>query len=475
MISKTGGHGFKAVISAVCLILAFALLISCAGCANFTKKEWTADPDALAKAAETAGRNKLLIGCWIPPRPHQMKDDESAEARMKEVAESGINMVCTHHNDLPDMEFIHRLIKASAKCGVEVMIELGTDLSAEGIERNLEVVRETVGYENLYGYNLYDEPVDPYFPGLKEEYRLVKELVGDTKVVMMNLLPNYGPAGIMAPEPVTGMGFYRTYALNAILTGTDVLSFDYYPYNNGDNVPSFQNLLRNFCDLRAVADKFELPLWGFISNCGWTGMRVPETREILLDDHLHLLFGAKSYSYFLYAQHEDPGAPGGFTGMLDWYNNLTDTYERVRTVNGMLDNTGYRVLSYDLEGIIAENVRKEYESALSNAVKLHRDGFLSEFDSDGIDVLLGVFKARTAEENVNDGYATDTADKAYYVLNFDRWNTANVHLEFTGVREYTAWGSSGIEAMGAARELDLVIEAGDAKFVEFKTFAVDGN
>jgi hypothetical protein len=29
--------------------------------------------------------------------------------------------------------------------------------------------------------------------------------------------------------------------------------------------------------------------------------------------------------------------------------------------------------------------------------------------------------------------------------------------------------------MGAARELDLVIEAGDAKFVEFKTFAVDGN
>ncbi|MBP5765708.1 MAG: hypothetical protein J6X47_01835 [Clostridia bacterium] len=90
MISKTGGHGFKAVISAVCLIPAFALLISCAGCANFTKKEWTADPDALAKATETAGRNKLLIGCRILPRPHQMKDDESAEARMKEVAESGI-------------------------------------------------------------------------------------------------------------------------------------------------------------------------------------------------------------------------------------------------------------------------------------------------------------------------------------------------------------------------------------------------
>ena len=432
---------------------------------------WTASAEQIARASELAGRNKLMVGCWIPPRPHQMTNDEEADERMKEVYESGINMVCTHHDDLRDMEFIHRLIKASAKYGIDVMIELSTDVSPAGIRANLAVVEETKDYENLIGYNLYDEPIDPHLSGLTDEYEAVKALVPD-KIVMLNMLPNYGPLDTMAPTVTKGLTKYQTYVDNFAGTGTDALSFDFYPYMAGGETIAFGSFISNCCDFVLASRKYNRPVWGFLQDCSWAGMLLPEEAGLRLDAHCHLLFQVKSYSYFLYAQPYEPDASSsGFDGMLRWNNKKTQTYTRVQKNNAEIANFGNRVLSYDLSGIYADKLTKDHRSCVDKSLKISRGTKFKSITTDlDYEVIAGVFKPRSEEANIADGYATDTADEAVYVVNFSRFNRVTATVKFNGVREYTVWGPEGIESMGAASEVTLELIEGDARFIEFKTF-----
>ena len=71
---------------------AAAITLTGAGCRQPAQKSesgpesWQADAAALEEANRTANKNELLIGCWIPPHPHQTKTPETAEARMAELA-----------------------------------------------------------------------------------------------------------------------------------------------------------------------------------------------------------------------------------------------------------------------------------------------------------------------------------------------------------------------------------------------------
>lgn len=432
---------------------------------------WQATEAQIERASQLSGSNKLMVGCWIPPRPHQVTNDEEADARMKEVAESGINMIVTHHSDLEDMDFIHRIVKASAKYGVDVIIELNTDLSDDGIEFNLGVVRDTMGYGNVIGYNLYDEPIEGHRAALTKEYGLVKELVPE-KIVMLNLLPNYGPADTMAPTVTKGLTKYQTYVDNFAQTGTDVISFDFYPFQAGGETIAFGTFLMNFCDLITMARKYDRPIWGFLQNCSFAGMLLPDEAGIRLDAHCHLLLGAKSYSYFLYAQPFEPQTPTeSFDGMLRWTGKLTPTYTRVKNVNSEIANFKNRVLSYDISGIYAERLSKDHKSCVNKSLRVTSGTkFKSITTNLDYEVLAGVFKPRSADANAAAGCSTDTADEALYVVNYSRANKVTATVAFKGVQEYTVWGPGGIESMGAASEVTLELPEGDARFIEFKTF-----
>ncbi|MCR5693688.1 MAG: beta-galactosidase [Clostridia bacterium] len=457
------------------VFLAFSVFpFALSGCVSDTGVEpYRASKEELEAASAAAGRNKLRIGCWLPPRPHQMTTDEEAEARMKEVAESGLNMVSTHHDDLKDMGFIHRIIKAGAKYGVEVMIELNSDLSDSGIEANLNVVRETKDYANLFGYNLFDEPGESAREALTGEYALVKELAPD-KFVMLNLLPNYGPQDAMAPVITKGLTWYRTYVDNFAQTGSEAISFDSYPYRSVGEYEAWSRFISNSCDLVLASRKYDRPVWGFVQDSSWSGMYMPEEEALRMLCHMHLLFQMKSYSYFLYAQPwEDDGS--GFSAMLNWDGKLTRTYYRVQKNNAELANFGYRVLSYDLKGIYAERLTKEHRDAVDKSLRLTSGSCFKSVDvEDGHEIIAGIFTPRSAEANARDGYANDTADEAVYVINFSHSVRKTVTVNFKGVREYTVWGPDGIEDMGAASSLKLDLPAGDARFIEFKTFGTDG-
>ena len=274
----------------------------------------------------------------------------------------------------------------------------------------------------------------------------------------------------MAPEIRSGLSWYRTYLANFIETGTDALSFDFYPYsgNPGGDAGALRGLMVNLSDMAVMSKKYDnIPTWGFLQDSGWSGMRIPERDELLLLSHLHLIFGLESYSYFLYAEIDESSS---MQGMLKWDGSTTKIYDRVKANNAHISGMGYRFLSYSLKGFLTDNLsHKEDAEAIDETLRLKRDNNIKSVSSD-CDVLVGVFKGRSAEDNAARGYAQDPADSGYYVLNYDLFNDNMVTVNFRRNTPYTVWGPNGIEAMGVAKSIDLLIEAGDARFIELKTF-----
>ncbi|MBR7062962.1 MAG: hypothetical protein IKI42_08005 [Clostridia bacterium] len=445
-----------------------AILLTTAGCGPAPH---TAAPEELEAANRSAARNEMLIGCWIPPRPHQVLTQEDADAQIAVLAASGINCFTTHHGEMDDIGYLTRLANAAEKNGIKMMIELGTDLSGDGgMAHNLDIVRQTMDLPAVLGYNLFDEPTAGYAAALKEEFRQIHELTGGTKLLMLNMLPTYGPRELMAPEIRPGLSWYRTYLADFLDTETDALSFDFYPYsgNPGGDAGALRGMLVNLSDMAVMAKKYRnVPVWGFLQDSGWAGMRIPGREELLLISHLHLIFGAESYSYFLYAEISDDG---GMQGMLNWDGNTTKIYDRVKANNEHIAGMGYRFLSYSLKGFLTDNMnRREDAEAIDSALRLKSDIYIRKVSSD-CDTLIGVFNGRSAEDNASRGFAQDPAGTGYYVLNYDLFNDNSVTLTFRQNTPYTVWGPDGIEAMGTAKTVTLRIEPGDARFVELKTF-----
>ena len=89
-----------------------AILLTTAGCGPVPH---TAAPEELEAANRSAARNEMLIGCWIPPRPHQVLTQEDADAQIAVLAASGINCFTTHHGEMDDIvsedEVVNSLIQ----------------------------------------------------------------------------------------------------------------------------------------------------------------------------------------------------------------------------------------------------------------------------------------------------------------------------------------------------------------------------
>ena len=440
-----------------------------------TPKSWQADDAALAEANKKANKNSLLIGCWIPPHPHQTKTQEDADARIAELAASGINYISTHCSNSSNIKYIQRLNEAALKYGVKIIMELGTDLSKSGIKSNVNIVKKTKDLEAVIGYDLYDEPLPGLAPALADELSQIREITGDSKLLFLNMLPNYGNKNDMAPEVKEGLTWYQTYLESFMETGTDVLSFDFYPFSakQSNDTKRLRSMVENLSDMALTTQKYNVPAWGFMQDSSWSGMRAPNAEELALLSHLHLIFGLESYSYFLYAETSND-REGSFIGMLTWDNQLTEVYDRVKVNNERMKAMGYRCLSYSLKGFLTDNLKVAGCADAIDASLQMKPGdpgtaTLKSLEADH-NTLIGVFEGSSREINEAKGYATDNASTAFYVLNFEADKADTVTLRFDGITEYTVWGPEGIEAMGAGNELTLTIPAYDARFIELKTF-----
>ena len=130
---------------------------------------WLADEETMRAATESVPLLEPMLGCWVTPRPHLMGTQAEADARYAELRESGITMVYSF-GDTGDPAHMDRMLRAAEKNGVRVMIELNRIADA-----NLDLVRRTVSYPAVIGYNMYDEPNAALYPALGEQLRRVRD------------------------------------------------------------------------------------------------------------------------------------------------------------------------------------------------------------------------------------------------------------------------------------------------------------
>ncbi|MBQ7321177.1 MAG: beta-galactosidase [Clostridia bacterium] len=421
---------------------------------------WTADPETMLAATESVPVIEPMLGCWVTPRPHLMTTQADADARYAELRESGINMVYSF-GDTGDPAHMDRMLRAAEKNGVRVMIELNRITDAAGIDANLELVRRSESYPAVIGYNMYDEPNAALYPLLGEQLVRIREMVGEEKLIMCNLFPNYANAtqlGISSEKD--GLTPYQQYVDRFMSeVKSDILSFDFYPFHTdtGKDTDKIKAMLVNFSDVALCAKKYGVPYWGFVQNSSWSGTRVPNENELRFLTHFHMIFGLDSYSYFLYSQPSNvSGGEGIFKGMLTYDGERTEIYDRVKANNEALAGLRGRYLDYELKGFLTAKLSKGYTASIAEELKLDSFGPLCGIESQ-YNLLIGCFENEAGEQ-------------AYYVMNFVYGLDGNVTLDFGDGAEFTLWGSEGIEQMGDQKTVTFDLLPGEGKFLEMKTY-----
>ena len=217
-------------------------------------------------------------------------------------------------------------------------------------------------------------------------------------------------------------------------------------------------MLRNLSDIALSAKKNGVPAWGFIQDSSWDATRVPDDDELRFLSHAHLVFGLKSYSYFLYAQPSDKsGGEGIFRGMIDYDGNRTEIYDRVKKNNEEIAGMRGRFLDYELEGFLTDNISSAYRSCIADELRLDGFGSLESVKTDR-NLLIGCFRN-------GDGIA-------YYVMNFGYSAGGSATLTFgEGGSDITVWGSGGIEQTGHSDTVEITLRAGEGKFIELKAYS----
>lgn len=418
-----------------------------------------ADAAACRAATDSVENIELMLGMWVTPRPHLMTTQEEADARFAEIKEAGINMVYSF-GESNDAALLDRMLKAAEKNGVRVMIELWRVVDASTIEANIALVDQTKDYSAVLGYNMYDEPNVAVYALLGQQYAKIRETVGNDKLIMCNLFPNYAKdtqLGISAGKD--GMTAYQVY-LDRFMTEvrSDVLSFDHYPFKASDSQDQnkVKEMLKNFSDIALCAQKYDVPAWGFVQNSSWSGTRIPNDNELRWLSHFHLIFGLESYSYFLYSQPYDVASSEGiFEGMLTYDGERTEIYDRVKANNEALRGMKGRYLAYDFKGFNVSKMTSGYKSCIAKQLQLDSFGPLVGVDGTH-NVLVGCFEN---EECV-----------AYYVMNFNYHFENTAILDFGDGADFTVWGADGVECMGVAKKLEITLLPGEGKFVEMKKY-----
>lgn len=425
---------------------------------------WLADEEARRAATESVPANDVMLGCWVTPRPHLMTTQEEADACYAELRESGINMVYSFGGEMHNAEHRERMLRAAEKNGVRIMVELNRIATVADIDANLELVKATADSPAVIGYNMYDEPNAALFPALGEQLRRIREIVGEDKLIMCNLFPNYANAtqlGIAGEKD--GMTAYQQYVDRFMSeVDSDILSFDYYPFHTdtGKDTDKIKAMLVNFSDIALCARKYGVPYWGFVQNSSWSGTRIPNDNELRFLTHFHMIFGLQSYSYFLYSQPSSvSGVEGIFEGMLTYDGERTEIYDRVKANNEALSGLRGRYLDYTLKGFLTANLSKGYTASIAEELKLESFGPLVGAESE-YNLLIGCFENEAGEQ-------------AYYIMNFVYGLHGTVTLDFGDGAEFTLWGADGIEQMGNQKTVTVELLPGEGKFMEMKTYSVN--
>lgn len=431
------------------LVFLIMLAVICsAGCSSSSRGD-------LKKIYDEYEGNTLLIGGWVTPRGEFVKTAEEAEARYKELADAGINMMYTF-DDTDDPDRLKRVMDAAEKSGIKLVVHL--DLN--NFNHSLDIVNMTKDHPAVIGYILKDEPPASLFPGLLALRKKVYDIVGDDKIIMINLLPNYASDAQLGVVPKDGKTSYQIYVEQSMkIVNPTLLCTDYYMFRAGkDGDPGvLAGYYRNMFDLRDAANEYEVDLWGFLQNSGWAGMREPNKAELRFSAHVNLAFGVKCLAYFLcWNPHADSIKGDGRydpTSMISYDGKITDNYYKVQAINKELHAMKGVYLDYKHKGIIM------YEKTPFVKSTIPEENLLESFNE-----LVSLDAAR----NTLVGCFEKEGKTGLYVVNCDYSDNGvnTVKLKLNDKHTYRIWSKDGLIAQKKSDTVSLKLIPGEGVFVQ---------
>lgn len=395
------------------------------------------------------------LGAWIPPLPEILSTQEEVTARYAEAKAAGINLInATFEYATPGA--LERCLEAARVNGQKVMI----GMPHENEDTCIELVRSTKDHPAVIGYTMKDEPTQEHFAqlgGLRDKLRAEAR---EDQFVMCNLLPNYFTPWDEEPNPETGMTTYQKYLKDYMdIVRPDCLSLDHYPLaiDPAADPALLKCFLKNMTDIRNYGDKYGVETWGFIQSSGWNDRREPSLDELRFVINMHLAFGFKELTYFLYWQPWEPGrACDGYdyTGMITYQGEKTPVYDRALSIDKEWKAMGTAYLDYDCEAFILNNIEAAVAEGMANEQVADSFGSVASIQSEG-KMFTGCFDNAKGSEG-------------YFIVNFDYKGQENssAQLQLTVPKLVKVWGKGGLEQELQTTSVNIEMGPGEAKFIE---------
>ena len=175
---------------------------------------------------------------------------------------------------------------------------------------------------SLYGYFLCDEPGAGSFPGLAVMTSLVHEAV-PLKPAYINLFPNYAGPGQL------GTATYEKY-LDEFATTVHPAWLCYDHYALMDDGTLRGGYWANLEEMRAAAQKYNVPFWNIILAIAHFHYRIPTADDFRFQVYSSLACGARGIVYYSYFNYKI----GNYRGAaIDQFGHETPTWGNIQNVN----------------------------------------------------------------------------------------------------------------------------------------------
>jgi hypothetical protein len=392
---------------------------------------------------------KFVVGLWVPPPPHLLDNEANIKLRFKQIADAGINLMWDLWQYGNNDQIMPMVLDACHEYGLEFILYLR--LSGAGsvdaeLARCLEIANKYKDHPAVRGFSMCDEPGANFFDRMAVIRREVDAILPAGKYTTANLFPNYAPVSALGtPDYDTHVEEYME------KVQPKVLSFDFYPLHATGNADS--QFAVNLMTIRNASVKYRVPFWGFIQAIGWNGMREPTFDEYRWLCNAHIVFGAKGFSYFLYAMPYEGGGPEGFTNaMLTWDGKLTHLYDYAKKINKEFAQFSHKFMPFNQDGFIPVNLDEQMNRTIPESLLRTSYGHLTKIETSG-KMFNGCFNL--------DGHI------AVYLFNWSKDNSMSAKLGFDKTVNFQLWGKDGLEKDNTSSELNISFVSGEAKLLIF--------
>lgn len=291
------------------MCLAATLVVGC-GQSKVEQELGTTDLETPHKYTNPAGDDFPILA-W-----YSLLGDQVTKERYEEMAEAGFNISFSHFGKAEQVE---QALEVSQGTGVKILITC-----AEMYDDTENTVKRFRHHPQTAGYFLRDEPTGADFPNLAKLAEDIRK-ADDTKLLYLNLFPNYVPAQHLGAESYAA---HVAQFIKEIKLG--LVSFDHYPVVF-EGVRR-DNFYANLEDVAAESKKAGVPFWAFSLSTAHNPYPVANRAAMRLQIFTNLAYGAQGIQYFTYT------TPGTETwnfhnAPIDDKSQRTEVWDRVAEIN----------------------------------------------------------------------------------------------------------------------------------------------